>query len=142
MPIAATQPLLQTQITTAMSMGPAAQPDLVAIQIASAVGSAAPSGLLPAAPSPIPLVPSGLVAGQQQIKNALTMGKGANKKAVATQIANGISVIAPLAPPAGLSTLQTQLESAMSMGKGAQPSVVATQFSTAIVQYYLAGGII
>jgi hypothetical protein len=142
MPIAATQPLLQTQITSALTMGKAAQPNIVATQIASAVGTASTSGLLPAAPSPIPLTPSGLTAGQQQITSALTMGKGANKKAVATQMANGISTIAPLAPPSGLSTLQVQLESAMNLGKGAQPSIVATQFASAIVQYYLAGGII
>lgn len=142
MPIATMQPLLKTQIESAFNMGKAAQSDVVAIQIANAVASAVPSGLLPAAPSPIPLTPSGLGAAIPMIQNAYKMGKAAQPETVALQLANAISVIAPLCPPTGLSLLQTQLKNAFKLGKAAQPSTVATLMSQAIIQYYLSGGII
>lgn len=142
MPIAAALPLINSQLNNALSLGPAAQPSLVATMIASAVAQAAPMGLFPMAPSPIPLIPAGLAAGQNLINNALSLGPAAQPGLVATMIASGISLIAPMAPPAGLSFLQSQIESALSMGQAAQEPVIATMISSAIITYYTMGGIL
>ena len=142
MPIAASLPILQTQVANSFNMGKGAQSTIVATIIASAVASAAPMGLFPSAPVPIPLVPSGFSAGKVMIENAFKMANGANVDAVSLMIANGISLIAPLAPPAGLSFLQMQIKNAMSMGAGATPQIVAMTIANAIPQYYMMGGII
>ena len=142
MPIAAALPLVNSQINNALSLGPAAQPSLVATMIAAAVSSAVPMGFLPTPPAPIPLVPAGLPAGQNLINNALSLGPAAQPSLVATMIASGISMIAPMAPPAGLSFLQSQIESALSMREAAQEPVVAAMISSAIITYYTMGGIL
>jgi len=141
-PIAASQSLLKTQIKAALSLGKGASASSTATQIAAAVASAAPTGLFPPAPTPIPLVPAGLSAGQALITQSLSLGKGATISGTAQAMAAGISVIAPVAPPAGLSLLQTQISSALSAGKGADIDLVATQLSIAIVQYYVTGGVL
>lgn len=142
MPIAAALPLLQTQIQNALNLGPAAQVPTVATIIASAVASAAPTGLFPPAPTPVPLVPAGLAAGQAQIQSALNLGPAAQQPVVAQLIALGVSLIAPAAPPAGLTLLKTQIENALNLSSAAQVPTVATIIASAIVQYYLAGGVI
>lgn len=142
MPIAASQSLLKSQIESALKMGKGANIDTTAQIIASAVGSASSMGIFPTAPTPVPLSPSGLSAGQSLIKAALSMGKGASISSTAKMMATGISLIAPAAPPAGLSSLQSQLEAALSMGKGADMSPIAAQFAVAIVSYYTSGGVI
>lgn len=142
MPIAAAFPLLNNQIANALSMDIAADPNTVATIIATAVGQASSMGLLPAAPAPIPLVPAGLSAGQNLITNALNLQIAADIKIVATIMATGISLIAPLAPPAGLSYLQNEIANALSMDIAAQQKTVALMISNAIIQYYTMGGII
>lgn len=142
MPIAASQSLLKTQIKAALSLGKGANINTTAIQIAAAVASAVPTGFFPIAPTPIPLVPAGLSAGQSLITQAFSLGKGATISATSQALAAGISVIAPTAPPAGISLLQTQISSALSAGKGADIDIIATQLSIAIVQYYTTGGVL
>lgn len=142
MPIAASISILQPQISNAFSLGPAAQPDLVATLIAQAVSSACITGLLPSAPSPIPLTPSGFANGLSNIRDAFNQGSAAQPDIVAEKLAQGVSVIAPLAPTAGLSVLKNQINSALNLGPAAQPTLVATLIAQAIVQYYIAGGII
>lgn len=142
MPIAASFPILNSQITNAFNLGPAAKPDLVAQMITSAVASAVPLGYLPAAPSPIPLAPVGFSNCNSIIKNAFNMGPAANIMTTSSMMAQGISVLAPLAPPTGLPALQSQIVNAFSLGLAAQPNIVALMISQAIIQYYLAGGII
>lgn len=142
MPIAAGLPILQSQITSALNMGPAAQQATVATMIASAVAMVAPMGFFPPAPVPIPLIPAGMAAGQSMILNALNMGPAAQQGTVAQMMATGISLIAPTAPPAGMSLLKSQIESALKMGQAAQIPMVATQIAVAISSYFPMGGVI
>lgn len=142
MPIAAGLPILQSQLNTALNMGPAAQQATVATIIASAVAMVAPMGFFPPAPIPIPLIPAGMAAGQSMISNALNMGPAAEQSTVAQMIATGISLIAPIAPPAGMSTLKSQIESALKMGQAAQIPTVATMIAVAIPTYYMTGGVL
>ena len=142
MPIAASLPTLQAQIINAFNLGPAAQPDLVGTLITQAVATSCVTGLLPSAPSPIPLTPSGFSNGLSQIKSAFNQGAEAQTNLVAQKIAQGVSVIAPIAPASGVSALQSQINNAFNLGATAQPNLVATMISQAIIQYYIAGGII
>lgn len=141
MPIAATLPILQSQITSALSNNKGAQAPIVAVQIASTIASIAPSGIFPPFP-PMPLIPAGLPAGLSMIQNAFALQQGANKKVVAQMVAVGISLIAPTAPPVGLFNLQQQIESAFSLDKGAQIQVVAMLIASAIITYYTMGGVL
>lgn len=142
MPVAAGLPILQSQITNALNMGPAAQQATVATIIASAVASVAPMGFFPPAPVPIPLIPAGMAAGQSMILNGLSMGPAAQQSTVAQMMATGISLIAPTAPPAGMSLLKSQIEGALSMGPAAQQATVATIIATAIASYFPMGGVV
>ena len=141
MPIAASFPALQSQLVSAFSNGPGANPTSVATQIASAVGSIVPTGIFPPFP-PTPLVPAGLSAGISLMQQAFSLQQGANKKTVSQMMAQAISLIAPTAPPAGLSILQQQIESAMALEQGAQQNLVATIIASAIISYYTMGGVL
>lgn len=142
MPIAAGIPLLQTQINTALNLGPAAQQATVAQLISLAVASVAPMGFFPPAPVPIPLIPAGVAAGQAMILNALNMGPAAKQSTVAQMMASGIALICPMAPPAGMSLLKTQIETALNLGPAAQQPMVATLIATAIGSYFPMGGVL
>ena len=90
----------------------------------------------------IPLVPAGFSAGKSLIENALKLDKAANSDTVSMMMAQGISVIAPMAPPAGLSFLQTQLKTALNLGIASNPITVSLMIASAIPQYYMMGGVI
>ena len=142
MPIAASLSSLQGALLSALSSGSAAQTSRFASQLASAVASAASTGLKPTSNGPIPLVPSGASAGRSIFSAALSMKQGAQVSSVARQLAQGISVIAPLCPPAGLGGLSSSIKSALSARQAAKQSVVAKQIAVAVVAYYTSGGII
>lgn len=142
MPITATQKLLETQIKTAFSLDKGAEKTIISLMLATAIASSASAGLLPSAPSPIPLIPCGLTAGQTLIQNSMSLDKMATQDLVAQLIAQGVSVIAPMCPPVGLATLQLQLAQALKMDKGASPDLTAQLWSQAIIAYYSMGTII
>lgn len=142
MPIQAGLPILQSQFLSALSMKQGAQVQISANLLGAAIGTAVPLGLLPMVPSPIPLVPAGLSAGISMIRQALSMKQGAEISTVSQLIANGISLIAPLAPPSGLSLLAKQIESAFSMKQGAREQTTANLLASAVITYYTSGGIL
>lgn len=142
MAVASMTSMLSSQIETALGMGPAASPKIVAQIIASAVGSMAGVGKIPAAPSPLPVIPAGISAGASQIETALNLGPAAKQKVVAQLIALGISSIGVNAPPAGLSFLASQIENAFSMGPAAKEKVVANIIGSSVPTYYNMGGVI
>lgn len=142
MPIAAGASLLQNLIKASLSFQQGAQVKTTASLVSVGVASVAPMGLLPLGPSLAPLVPSGVSAGLTMIEQALSLGQGAQKSVAAALMANGISLIAPLAPPAGLSILKQLIELAMSMDKGANIDATASQIATAVITYYTCGGVI
>lgn len=141
MPISAGQSLLQTQIKNALSLEAGAQIATTASTLAAAVAGVVPMGFFPVAPTPTPLAPGGLSAGQSLFQTALSLGPGASIATTAQMFATAVSLIAPTAPPAGLSSLQSQIESSLNMGEGANIDSIAAQISTAIVQYYVSGGV-
>ena len=142
MPIGASVSLLKGQFRNALSMGKGASIATTSQVFASAIASAASMGIFPTAPTPVPLAPSGLSAGANMIKNALSMGKSASISTTAQMIASAVSMIAPTAPPSGLSGLRSNLKNALSAGKGANINTTATQFASAVVSYYTSGGVI
>lgn len=142
MPIAAGLIPLKSQITAALKMGRAAKEDLVAMLISTGVASIAPMGFFPAGPSPIPLVPSGVMAAKSQITAAFKMGRTANQSLVAQQIATAISIICPIVPPAGLMMLKTQIENALKMERMAKEDLVAQQIAQGIITYFQAAGVV
>jgi hypothetical protein len=142
MPIAAGLSTLQSQFISALSMRQGAQTQITASMISSAIASAAPMGLFPVIPTPVPLIPTGTSAGISMIQQALSMRQGAQISITSRLIANGVSLIAPTAPPVGLSLLGQQIESALSMRQGAQIQMVASILAQAVVTYYTSGGVI
>lgn len=142
MPIAGGNSLLQNQLKSSLSLQQGAQIKTSASLISAGIASIVPMGLLPSAPSPIPLTPAGLSAGMNMIEQALSLDKGATISTVASLLANGISLIAPLAPPAGLSILSQLIESALSLDVGADIGITSAQIASAIITYYTCGGII
>lgn len=142
MPIAAGQSVLQSQIKAALSMGKAANQTAVIGIIIAGLSSIIPMGLIPTAPSPIPLIPAGISGTQFTMNAAINIGPAAAISTTAAMWAAAISTAAPMAPPAGLSALQSQIESAMSMGKAANIDTTAQLISAAIIQYYITGGIL
>lgn len=141
MPIATGLSVLQSQFLSALSFKQGAQVQMTATLFASAVATVAPMGLLPGVP-PIPLVPAGVSAGMSMIQQALSLQQSAAQATVSKMIANGVSLIAPLAPPAGLSTLAQQIESALTLDQGARENVVANLIATAVIMYYTSGGVL
>jgi hypothetical protein len=141
MPIAASMPLINSAVSSALNLGQAATNDLTASIIMAALSSAVPMGMFPVAPVPIPLVPGGASACKTMITQALGLGKAATADLTAQMIAAGISILAPTAPPAGLSALQSQIKSALSMSNAATPSAVAAMIAIAVVAYYSSGGV-
>lgn len=143
MPIAAAQPIFQTQFQAALSLGVAANPQTIATMMASGIATGVPNGLFPPPPaSPVPLAPSGIEATRSGIAAALSMGISAEKPAVAKLMAQAIALAVPVVPPSGLSTLSSEIESALSMERSANQSTVSQMLSKAVVNYYLAGGVI
>lgn len=141
MPIMAAQPILQTQLTSILSKGIAANPDAFALEFTSALASVVPMGLF-FTPFPVPLVPTGFSACQNLIKQSLSLGMAANLQTTSLMMATGISLLAPLAPPVGLLVLQTQIKNAISMDMAANKLMVASILSIAIPQYYMSGGVL
>lgn len=141
MPISAGQSILQSQIKSALSLEKGAQIPTTASALSAAIAGIVPVGIFPTAPTPKPLTPDGVSAGQAMFSSALSLGAGATISATAQMFATAVSLIAPAAPPAGISSLQSQFESALSMEKGADIEAIAAQMATAIVQYYVVGGV-
>lgn len=142
MPIAAGQSILQSQIKSALSLDVAAQPQTFVAIVIAALSSVIPMGLLPSAPSPIPLTPAGISAAQSNMDTALNLGPAAQIDTTAALIALAVSLAAPLAPPAGLSNLQSQIANALSMQQAANIDMTAQLIALSIIQYYTMGGII
>ncbi len=142
MAVASMTSMLISQIETALSMGPAANPKVIAQIIAAAVGSMAGVGKLPAGPALIPIIPAGISIGASQIETALNLGPAAKPKIVAQLIALGISSIGVNAPPAGLSFLASQIESSFSLGPAANEKAVANIIGSSVPTYYNMGGVI
>lgn len=142
MPVIAGMSLLAQQIEASMSLGPAAQPPLVATLISAGVASVAPMGMFPPAPVPIPLIPAGLPLGITGIQGALSLGPAATPKLVALQMASAIAMIAPMAPPVGMSLLATGLENALGLKSAATQKVVAQLMALEICNYFSMGGVI
>jgi hypothetical protein len=142
MPIAAGQSVLQSQIKAALSMDKAANQSAVIGMIIAGLSSVIPMGLVPTAPSPTPLAPAGISGTQSTMNAAINMGPAATIDTTAAMWASAISIAAPMAPPAGMSALQSQIKNAMSMDKAANIDTTAQLIALAIIQYYLAGGIL
>lgn len=139
MPIASMQSALQSQIYSALSMGPGAKISTTAQIITSGISSTVSVGIIPGTP-PTPTTPTGFSSALSQIETALSMGPGAKIPSVAQQIATAVSVIAPIIPPSGLAALQSQLQAALSLGPSAVPMTFSQLMSTAVISYFLAGG--
>lgn len=142
MPIAATTTLLSTQIKMALNMGPAAMQDTVSQIINTAIASIAPSGLFPAGPAMIPLVPAGVAMAINQTSMALKMDVAATQDSVSGIIATAISMACPMVPPVGLSILQSQIKMALSMDVAATQDSVSNIIANAIISYYMMGGVV
>jgi len=142
MPIAASFPVLQPQLKASMSLGPAGNASIIATLISSALSSVVPMGMFPLVPSPIPLTPVGFSACKTMIENSMNLKEAANIDTVALMMANGISLMAPLAPPVGLTYLQSQIKNALNLGQVANADIIALTIASAIPQYYMMGGII
>lgn len=142
MAISASRATLESQIYQALMYQKAAQIALTAQNIAKAVALSSSTGFLPTTPKPTPLVPSGLSAGMNMIQQALSLGSGAQISLVSSLIARGVSLIAPRAPSTGLSALASQINSALSLQQGARQQIVANLLASAIITYYVNGGII
>ena len=142
MPIPAAYSPFNSQLQTAWNMGKGAQVNTSSQLLCTALASVVPMGLIPSGISLIPLVPAGVTAASSLMTAGLSMGKGAQIGATSKQMAQAISILAPLCPPAGLTTLSSLIEVAMSMNKGAKVSTVAQQVSQAVVTYYQIGGVV
>lgn len=140
MPIPAIYSPFNAQIQTAWGMDKGAQVSTSSQLFCTALGSLVSMGLYPSGLTMIPLVPAGITAASSLMTAGLSMGKGATVSTTSRQMAQAVSLIAPLCPPVGLATLGTMMETAMSMGKGAKVSTVAQQIAQATVVYYQAGG--
>jgi hypothetical protein len=139
MPIAATLPLLKTQLESIFNSGIAGKPNLMALQITSAVASVLPSGLFPVGTAFIPPPPVGFSATQAQLGSSFNMGIAGKADAVALQIASAIAALSPIVPPTGLSLLQTQLKQAFSMDIAGKSTATAALIASAIITYYQTG---
>jgi len=142
MPITAAFPIFQSHISQAFNLGPAADQGTVATIVTAGMTAGIPLGLLPSAPSPIPLTPSGASAFQSQFESALRLGLAADVATVSQLMAIAVSVASPMAPPSGLSGLQSAFENALSLGPAADPNTVSQLMAQGIVQYYVSGGIL
>lgn len=142
MPIAGTTSALQSQFKSGLTLDLAADPDLVATSLSSAIAAIAPSGLFPAGAVMVPLVPAGLSATQSLFKNALTLDIAADPDLTATVLASGVSVLCPMVPPAGMSLLQSQFKNALTLDVAADPDLVATSMASAVISYFSAGGVV
>ena len=140
MPIAAASSPISSGINSAWSLGKGAQVNSTTQMFITTLSTTVTMGLYPMGISMIPLSPTGMSAAQGIMVAGLSMGKGAKVNTTSKQMAQAISVLAPICPPAGLSSLGSLIESAMSMGKGAKVNTVAQQISQAIVTYYQTGG--
>jgi len=142
MPIAAALTPLQSQIDAAQNAGVAGSPSLTSTQIATALASAVPMGIIMLGPTPTPLVPAGFSATQSLLQAAFNMGVAGTPSSVAQMIASAISVMAPLAPPIGLSALQSMIQAIFNLGLAGSSSTTAQMLATAIVTYYTSGAVL
>lgn len=140
MPIAAALSPMTSSITSAWSQGKGAQVNTTSQLFCAAVGAGAAMGLYPVEVTTVPLVPAGISPASSLMTGALSIGKGAQISTTSQQMAQAISIIAPMCPPAGLSILGSQIQAAMSQGKGAQVNTVVQQITSAIITYYQTGG--
>ena len=134
--------MLTSQIETALKMDMAANAMPISAMIAGAVASMAGVGKIPAAPSPIPVIPAGVSAGTNLIFASFNLGPAAKQKIVAQMMAAGIAVIGINAPPAGLSYLTSQIENAFNLGPAANQKMVAQIIGSAVPTYYNMGTVI
>lgn len=140
MPISAgTQPL-KMGIESAWNFGKMATVDNSTQMFMANLASVVPMGLYPTGITLTPLVPAGVSASISTMIAGLSMGKTATIKNSSMQMAQAISLMAPMCPPAGLTALAQLIEASMSMGKCAKVSTVAQQIAQAIVLYYTTGG--
>lgn len=140
MPIAAAQPILQTQIQLLLSKGQSSNQNDFASQFTNTLSSVVPMGLFPAGIVPIPLVPSGRSACENLLRQALSLKNAANKDTVSILMALAISMLVPVVPPVGLTGLRSQIGNALSMGMASKQETFSSILSLAIVQYYMSGG--
>ena len=145
MPILAGTSLVINSIKNALSLKEGAEISTTAQLIALGVAQIVSMGLFPVTPTPpfpLPLVPSGLSAGQNLIKQALSMREGADINTTAQLIAQGISMIAPVAPVSGLSALTNSIRTALTLKEGADIITTANLIGIAIPMYYMSGGVL
>lgn len=140
MPIPASYSPMELGFSSSWNMGKGAQIQSSSQMFLSSLASVVPMGLYPMGLSIIPLTPAGLSASIGIMVSGLSMGRGAQISTTSKQMAQAISVLAPICPPAGLSILSSLIEASMSMGKGARVDTVAKQIAQAVVTYYQAGG--
>jgi len=142
MPIAAALTMLQSQLASIHNLKNAGNADTIAAIFTAALASAVPAGLFPPGPAPIPLIPAGASSTQNMIKQAHSLGKAADPKKVSQLMALGVSQLVPNVPPAGLSKLQSDLEKSINLQSASTPDMIGLLQATAIVNYYMAGGVI
>lgn len=138
----AAQPIIQSQLTLALSKGQAATTSAFAAQLTGVLTSVAPMGLQVMGMFPKPLAPTGSSACQNMINQALSMKQAANQEAVSMMIATGISLLVPTVPPVGLMALKSQIKTALSMKQAANIQAFSAIVSLAIPQYFMMGGVI
>lgn len=142
MPIAAALTSLKSQIAQVHNLKQSGNADTIAGIYVAALVAAAPQGLFPPGPSPVPLVPSGASALQNSVKQAHSLDIAADPAKCAQLIALGISQLVPNVPPVGLSKLQKDIENSLNLKEASSPDLIGTLQATAIVNYYLAAGVI
>lgn len=139
MPISAGLSALQSQISAEQNAGIAGNPSLTSVQIASALASVAPMGVMMIGPTPTPVVPAGFAACQSVLQAAFNAGIAGTPTLSSTQIASAISLLAPMVPPIGISLLQTLIQNISNMGIAGSSDSTAQLLATAIITYFTIG---
>ena len=142
MPIAPINVPLKNAIKAALNLEVAGNPDLTSTIIISTLAGLVPMGLFPPAPSPLPLIPSGVSIAQNGIKGALSLEVAGNPDLTSLQMASAIQALVPNIPPVGFSILQNAIKSALSLEVAGNPDLQAEIIANAIVGYYTSGGVI
>lgn len=138
MPIAATLPLLQTQLANVMRLKQAGTADSAAAIMSSALAQSVSTGLLPGVP-PIPTLPTGLPLAYNSLREAFSLGKAAQSNLVAQKVADAVKLISPIVPPTGYVLLLTQLQQAFNLQIAGTPESFATIAAAAIITYFSTG---
>lgn len=142
MPIAAALTTIKSQLSQVHNLKQAGTPDTIAALYVAALVSAVPQGLFPPGPAPAPLVPAGVSALQNMVKQAHSLKQAATPELSGQLIGLGISLLVPIVPPVGLAKLQKDIADSLNLKQASSPDLIATLQATAIVNYYVTAGVL